>query len=154
MTDTGSMGARLADASCGAGGAGLVGTAREDVEMVLLLMIDVAVTSDVENVLATDRFVVLGTDATVARGSNGVGGMDSRGEASSRSQLSAQDSELEPSGGHSKLASSTSGMGEGERRRGPKESFVCLQTFLRLAYMCHVTRIPLKELPRDVIVST
>ena len=80
VTDTGPMGARCADASCGAGGAGLVGTAREDVDMVLLLMMDVAVTSDVGKVLATDRFEVFGTDATVARGSNGVGGMGSGGK--------------------------------------------------------------------------
>ena len=33
-----------------------------------------------------------------------------------------------------------------------QQEFLHMQTFLRLAYMCHVTRIPLKVVPRDIIV--
>ena len=33
------------------------------------------------------------------------------------------------------------------------EEFVHMQTFLRLAYMYHVLKIPLKEVPRDVVSS-
>ena len=32
------------------------------------------------------------------------------------------------------------------------KEFLHMQTFLRLAYMCHVTRIPLKVVPSDIIV--
>ena len=34
------------------------------------------------------------------------------------------------------------------------EEFLHMQTFLRLAYMYHVLRIPLKEVPCDVISSS
>ena len=34
------------------------------------------------------------------------------------------------------------------------EEFLRMQTFLRLAYMYHVLRIPLKEVPCDVISSS
>ena len=32
------------------------------------------------------------------------------------------------------------------------KEFLRMQTFLRLAYMCHMTRIPLKVVPHEIIV--
>ena len=82
--------------------------------IVLLLMMEVAVTNvGVKALVATGMTEVLGARSTFANGRSGIGGMVLGGDAASLSQLSAQDSVLARSGGHSRLLAS--GTGDGDR---------------------------------------
>ena len=96
-----------------------LGTALDEVEIVLLFIMEVAVTNDGEKAFATaDMAEVLGAKFTLASGRSGVGGMV-LGDAASLSQLSTQDSVLARSGDHSKPPASSTG--DGKRRGGSEE---------------------------------